>query len=111
MRSFLPNFSYLIYDLPRYQENEILGQYKLRLAIWIMKNIHNPELLKEIGKGLAIYAESKRDKNAGEFLETVLLYTMSGSNVNHKDLEEELKSRLRYIGAENIMMTLAEHYR
>ena len=31
------------------------------------------------------------------------------NKVSHSVLEEELKSRLRYIGVENIMMTFAEH--
>ena len=111
LRSFLPNFHYLIYDLPRYPENKIVGEYKLRMAIWIMKYIFNPELLREIRKILSIYRESKRDMNAEEFLKTVLLYMLTAnSKVKHEDLEKELNSQLRYIGAENIMMTLAEHY-
>ena len=112
LRPFLPNFHYLIYDLPRYQENEIVGEYKLRMAIWIMKYIFNPELLKKIGKAISIYAESKRDMDAEEFLKTVLLYIMTaGVKVNHEELYTELKNRLRYAGADNIMMTIAEHLR
>ena len=112
LRMHLPNFQYLIYDLPRIQDEEIIGEYKLRIAIWILKYIFNPELLKEIGKAISIYAESKRDLNAEEFLKTVLLYMLAASSkIHHKDLEKELKNRLRAIGAENIMMTLAEYYR
>ena len=112
LQSFLPNFHYLIYDLPRYPENAIIGEYKLRMAIWIMKYIFNPDLLKEIGKAISIYMESKQDRNAEDFLKAVLLYMMTASSkVNHEDLEKELKKQLQYIGAENIMMTLAEHYR
>lgn len=111
LRGFLPNFHYLLYDLPRYAESEITGEYKLRMALWIMKYIFNPELLKEISKIISIYTESKRDRNADEFLKTVLLYMIAGSKVKHVDLEKELKSRLRSIGADNIMITLAEHYR
>lgn len=112
LQAYLPNFKYLIYDLPRYKDEEIIGEFKLRMAIWILKYIFNPELLDKIKKAISIYAESNRDMNTEEFLKTVLLYMISASNkIQHKDLEKELKKQLQYIGAENIMMTLAEHYR
>ena len=112
LRVYLPNFQYLLYDLPRIQDEKIIGEYKLRIAIGILKNIHNPALLKEIRKLLLIYAESKRDLNAEEFLKTVLSYIIAASsNVKPEDLDKVLKSLLPYIGGENIMMTLAEYYR
>lgn len=110
-RAFLPNFQYLLYDLPRIPESKIVGEYKLQIMIRVMKDIFSVKLLDEIEKIVAIYAESKGDQNAEDFLKTVLLYMMAGSKVKYADLEKELKSHLQPIGAKNIMMTLAEHYK
>ena len=112
LQAFLPNFQYLIYDLPRYPDEELIGDFKLLMMLLILKYIFKPELLYKIEKIISVYMESKRDRNAEEFFKIMLLYMIAASKkVKFKDIERELNNQLRYIGAENIMMTLAEHYK
>ena len=74
LRMHLPNFQYLIYDLPRIQDEEIIGEYKLRIAIWILKYIFNPELLKEMESHLNLCGIKKRPECRGIFENSAIIY-------------------------------------
>lgn len=110
LRPFLPNFHYLLHDLPRYNDDEILGDNQLRAVLLLMKYIFNKDFLIKIKEALSLLDKLKPDVFAENFKQTVVLYIVSAvDKVNYKDLEKVMSDQAFLKGGKNIMQTIAEY--
>ncbi|MCP5503347.1 MAG: Rpn family recombination-promoting nuclease/putative transposase [Leptospiraceae bacterium] len=72
------NFSYIVYDFSRFQEEDIKGEITTRLFTLLLKYINREEFEEKLVQIISLLAELAEKKTGMEYIETVLLYTLSG---------------------------------
>ena len=106
---FVPGFEYLIYDIQRYNKNDLIGDNKLRVVLWLLGNIFKRDFLKHLKEDVPLFAVIKQDMISKDFLQTVLLYIFRSADQTHEDeIKKEIKSQLLLQDGDNIMVTIAE---
>ena len=48
LKPYLPDYQYLLYDIPRYPAEQIKGEIKLRIFLETLKNTFNPAFISEV---------------------------------------------------------------
>ncbi len=90
-RSFIPNFHFLIYDLPRYRDDEIQGDLLLRIAVFLMKYIYSGELHGKLPLIFQLLHEWNQKRNLRELIETVVKYLMNATDrISYDELKESM---------------------
>ncbi|MCP5500234.1 MAG: Rpn family recombination-promoting nuclease/putative transposase [Leptospiraceae bacterium] len=72
------NFSYIVYDFSRFQEEDIKGEITTRLFTLLLKYINREEFEEKLVQIISLLAELAEKKTGMEYIETVLLYMLSG---------------------------------
>ena len=76
VRSFIPNYEYLLYDLSRFTDEEIKGRIENRIAMTVFRDIMKRDI-DAVLKSLAMIGELKDKKTGLEYFETVMRYIFS----------------------------------
>ena len=58
LRQYVPDFSYLVYDLVRYPDEKLEGITDLKVMLYLMKYIKAPDFEKQLGRILQMLAVS-----------------------------------------------------
>ena len=89
LAQYTPNFSYLLYDLSRYTDEEIKGNISLRIFLSLFKHIFDDDLFSHLENIFKLLKKlSYTDKSGLEYIELVLRYIM---NTSDKPTTNELK--------------------
>ena len=109
LQRFLPNFEYIIHDIPRYDNNDILGANKLRVVLWLLKYIFNKDFLKHLKEDVPLFALVKQDMISEDFQQTVLLYIFRNTDhIHEEEIKKEIIDQLLLKDGDNTMVTIAE---
>jgi len=108
-RKYLPDFEYHLCDLTRYKDEEIRGALVLRVALLAMKSVFSGEPKARVRHILALLADLVlSEKNAVEYLKTVLVYLSAATGaLNIDEVTEAVREAFPARG-ESIMATIAE---
>lgn len=107
-KKYIPDFEYLLYDLSKYQDKDILGTEELKVMMQLMKYIYSENLtekLKEIFKMFS-YIEGKNL----DYISTVTIYIMNTTEIEIKELAKIVTETISEKGGE-IAMTTAQKLR
>ncbi|SMB89970.1 conserved hypothetical protein (putative transposase or invertase) [Desulfonispora thiosulfatigenes DSM 11270] len=111
VKEFIPNYKYLLYDVSRYQDEDIKGAAQLKILLTIFRDIFikDKEGLQETITLAAKYLRELESRQTGvEYFETFLRYVFyAGKSFNEEDLQkitEEIE-RIYPEGSELIMTT------
>ncbi|MEE4355888.1 MAG: Rpn family recombination-promoting nuclease/putative transposase, partial [Desulfococcaceae bacterium] len=70
----IPDFSYILCDLSRYEDHEIRGMLMLRIGLLVMKYIFREDLTDRLPEVLSLFQELMNQTTGVEYLKTVLTY-------------------------------------
>jgi len=78
LKSYLPDFSYILYDLSAYSDEAIKGDIMIKIFLDLFKHVSDKDFLSHLENILPLLqALSSKDKTALEFIETVFRYIIS----------------------------------
>jgi predicted transposase/invertase (TIGR01784 family) len=108
---YIPDFSFSLYDLTRFSDDEIKGTVMARVMQLLFKHIFDPDLLDKLPEILSLMRELMKKDTGPQYLETIFLYLSSAVN---EVSTEKLKGIVEqaFSGREGeYIMTLAEKLR
>lgn len=113
VRSYIPNYQYLLYDISRYSDDEIKGDAQLRILLSIFRDIFtkNSEGIQEAIFRAAASLQELDDKETGMgYFETFIRYVFNaGPQLTKNDINKIIrKLETTYPGGSDTIMTLAE---
>jgi predicted transposase/invertase (TIGR01784 family) len=109
LKRFIPNFDYVLSDLPRYSDDELhkkgFSRAELEIALLLMKNKHNVNmLLANLSKYLELIKPLlEKDE---DYVVTTFIYLINTTNIDYEIIAEEFKKVSSKGG--NLMMTTAQ---
>ena len=80
---YLPDFSYLLYDLGDYPDEQIAGIPALKLALLLLKYIYYPQLLQKLVQLLVLLSDHP---NWAEKLEATIVYILYATDIEPDEL-------------------------
>ncbi len=111
LSDYIPDFSYALYDLTRFSDDEIKGTVMGRVVMLLFKHIFEPDLMEKLPQILSLMRELMEKETGMQYLETVLRYlfnTVDGvSTETIKEIVEQAFSKKEG----GFTMTLAERLR
>ncbi|KAF1083697.1 hypothetical protein SPSYN_03154 [Sporotomaculum syntrophicum] len=116
VQALIPDYKYLLYDLSRYNDEQIKGAVKNKIAMTMMRDMPREdigEILKFVFRA-AIHLLELEDKQTGmEHFETLVRYLLSARADLTKGHFNELVKKIETIYPEGseMIMTLAEQFR
>lgn len=116
IKKYIPNFEYLLYDISKYEDEDIKGHVQLRIMLSILRDIFTKDVrgIKDSIVKAATYLAELEDKQTGvQYFETYMRYIFSSYNdMTRSDFENIAKEIEKTFieGSENIM-TLADIFR
>lgn len=111
MKSYTPNFNYILFDVSTFSDADILGPIELRLSFTALRDIHSddPEILKQMIYHAidVIYTVDMKDVGLAYF-ETLIRYIFSASGAFSKhDIHDIVKSLEKaYPKGSDVVMTI-----
>ena len=105
LRKYIPDFEYILYDLSKYSDDEIVGTEELKVMLNLMKYIYSENLqdkLREIFKILSHISDTNLD-----YISTITIYLMSTTEIEIKELAKIMTETISEKGGE-IAMTTAQ---
>ena len=110
LKSFLPDFTYVLCDISRFSDEEIRGVVILKTTLLLLKYIMRDELRDQFPEILGLLRELTGKKTGIEYLETVLTYVSRGTDrVDEEDVRRAVEEAFPDIGGK-IMPTIAEKW-
>ena len=111
LSGYIPDFSFSLYDLTRFSDDEIKGTVMARVMQLLFKHIFDPNLLEKLPGILSLMRELMKKDTGLQYLETIFLYLSSTVNeVSTETLKEIVEQAFSGREGEYIM-TLAEKLR
>jgi predicted transposase/invertase (TIGR01784 family) len=116
VRKHIPNYEYLLYDISRYTDEEIIGEVINRIIITILRDVNTKGvngIIESIFKAAECLGQIK-DKNTGiEYFETLIRYIFSArADLTKKDINKIIyRIENTYPEGSEAIMTLAEKFR
>ncbi len=108
--AYTPDFSYLLYDLSRYSDDEIKGTVILKAGMLLMKYIFSDGLAERLPEIFGLLRELSVRRTGLEFLQTVMVYLSRGTDrINKEELEKAVLSAFPETGG-TLMATVAEQW-
>lgn len=107
-KRLIPNFDFILYDLSKYNDKEIIGSILLKVTLLILKHIRDPKLNSRLPDIFALLTELLTQETGLQYVETLIKYILSGSEyIREKDLATALTTA---VGpkAEEIVMTAGD---
>lgn len=116
IKSLIPNFRYLLYDLSKFTDEDIKGRSRYLVAISILKGVNlnsGQELSETIIKVFQALNELEEKDTAMHYFETCMRYVLtSGSKLSKEQFKTVLKEIEQiYPEGSELTMTLAEVFR
>jgi predicted transposase/invertase (TIGR01784 family) len=114
LKRFMPEFDYLLIDLTKIAEKELieknLNSISLLISLYLMKNIFNEE---ELNRNLEKFIKSGEEyfdsEEGAKFIETFMLYLLNTTKVEKEELVKVIKKVSKRGG--EIAMTTGEKIR
>jgi hypothetical protein len=89
LRIYWPEFSYELYDLTQYSDEELAGYALLEVALRVMKHSSTGDLAAHLPGILSLLQELAQQESGLKFLYTVLRYvSQAGKNVSAEDIRK-----------------------
>ncbi len=111
LAAYIPDFSYELYDLNRFSDEQIKGTVMAKVAMLLFKHIFDPQVRDKLPAVLALLANLAEKQTAGQYLETVFRYIINNiDDVSADELTDIVKDSLSAKQGE-MVMTLAEKLR
>jgi predicted transposase/invertase (TIGR01784 family) len=108
---YIPDFSFSLYDLTCFSDDEIRGTVMSRVVVLLFKHIFDPDLLDRLPGILSLMRELIEKETGLQYLETVFRYLFSTiDDVSTETIREIAEQALSDREGEHIM-TLAEKLR
>ena len=111
LSGFIPSFDYIKVDLSAYSDEElktrIFQKIMTKITLSIFKNIHNEEkIFNNLGDILKLGILYYQEEEGLKFLEKVIRYLMSATNLKNETIIEKIKNISKE--GEKIVMSTAE---
>jgi len=109
IEEFLPDFKFIVYDIPRIPERNIKGDIETMVFLKMFRNVFNPEVQTErIPEILGLLNRIQDKTRMTELLETILRFLLSSvPNLKIDNLKQIVSGTIEK--GEIIMETIAEH--
>lgn len=110
LKAYIPDFSFILYDLTQYSDDQIKGTLLSRIALLLLKHISDDDIMSKLPGILALFGDLLREKSGLRNLETVLRY-LSGAveNITPEDIQTLIKQSLSEV-KEDMVMTIIEKW-
>ncbi len=102
------NFSYVLYDLSTYKDEEIKGELTTRIFLLLLKYIFRDDLKDKLYSILELLVELDNQSTGLEYVETVLRYLITGNRKFPLDKIQEMIQNVKSERVKNMMETIAE---
>ncbi len=111
LSDYIPDFSFRLYDLTRFSDEEIKGTVMARVVMLLFKHIYDQDLLEKLPEILSLMQELMKKNTGLQWLETVFRYLSNAvDEVSTATLKEIVEQALSKKEGEYVM-TLAEKLR
>jgi hypothetical protein len=74
LRSYTPDFRFLLYDLSKYSDEEIRGEVLVRVSMLTLKYILRKDLREKLGSILQLWNELAGKRSGIDYLKVLLCY-------------------------------------
>jgi len=110
LSSYIPDFSYLLYDLSTLTDEQIKGGVTLKVFLLLLKYIFHDDLKEHLSDILGLMKDMAAKTTGMEYLETFLRYIVNATDtINEKDLKDII-TKIFPKGGEAIMPTIADKW-
>ena len=103
LMNYVPDFEYLLYDLTKYEDQDIQGIAKLKVALYLMKYIWSADIVARLEKILSLLQGLPQSEM--EFLVTITIYVLYTTEIPISKLVEIVEKNVSQRGGEMIMTT------
>ncbi len=111
LAAYIPDFSYVLYDLTQFSDEQIKGTVMARVAMLLFKHIFDPQVRDKLPAVLSLLAQLLEKQTVPQYLETVFRYIINNiDDISADDLTKIVKESLSEKQGE-LVMTLAEKLR
>lgn len=111
LAAYIPDFSYVRYDLTQFSDEQIKGTVMARVAMLLFKHIFDPQVRDKLPTVLSLLVQLSEKETVPQYVETVFRYIINNiDDVSVDDLTTIVKESLSEKQGE-IVMTLAEKLR
>jgi predicted transposase/invertase (TIGR01784 family) len=111
LAAYIPDFSYVLYDLTRFSDDQIKGTVMARVAMLLFKHIFDPQIRDKLPAVLSLLVDLMEKQSVPQYFETVFRYIINNiDEVSVDDLTTIVKESLSQKQGE-FVMTLAEKLR
>ena len=110
LRPYFPDFSYQLYDLSRYDEEQLKGQIILQVVLRLLKYSLRPEINDRLSNTLALLRQLAEKQTVMEYLYVFVRYLSQGVDQVDETVLQEAVMNLLDEGDE-FMPTLAEKWK
>jgi predicted transposase YdaD len=111
LAAYILDFSYVLYDLTQFSDEQIKGTVMARVAMLLFKHIFDPQVRDKLPAVLSLLVDLSQQQTVPQYFETVFRYIINNiDDVSAEDLTRIVKESLsEKQGA--FVMTLAEKLR
>jgi predicted transposase/invertase (TIGR01784 family) len=111
LAAYIPDFSYVLYDLTRFSDDQIKGTVMAKVAMLLFKHIFDPQIRDKLPAVLSLLVDLMEKQSVPQYFETVFRYIINNiDEVSVDDLTTIVKESLSQQQGE-FVMTLAEKLR
>jgi hypothetical protein len=108
---YIPDFSYALYDLSGFSDEQIKGTVMARVTLLLFKHIFDPQVRDKLPAVLSLLVELSEKRSVSQYFETVFRYIINTiDQVSVDELTDIVKEALSAKQGE-MVMTLAEKLR
>lgn len=107
---YIPDYEYLLYDLSKYNDDEIKGTVILQICMKILRDIlikGEDEFTNTVIEAFKVFDKLENQEKGIEYLETFITYIMSGRQSLDYEKMKKIASEISEEGSE-VVMTIAE---
>ena len=111
LTEYIPDFSFILFDLTQYSDEEIKGHVVSKTLIMALKHISQGDIFKKLPEILSLLREILEKDTGLQYLETLLRYLFS--TIENKDIDkvkEIVEKTLLEKKGGSIMTTIAERF-
>lgn len=111
LRAYIPDFSYILFDLTRYSDDELKGGVILRTFQLLLKHSQNPDFIDKLPHILKLVVEVITGESGLKAVEAFFRYVFSTIEDNQEDkVKEIIVAALSHDKGGAIMGTIAERW-
>ncbi len=88
LKHYIPDFSYLLYDLSAYTDEEIKGSVMARVSLLILKHAYDKDLFEKLPGIIALLRELSLQETGLHYFETLFRYVLGLGSLHSVSLEK-----------------------